>query len=217
MDDDQRCPGCWHSLARSPHGPEGCENDGCACSLTTPEVQHLLLMRAVSYIAWEAGAGGVTERGGRVEPLRSAQQSSASVTLRRVSQREFAENREVRLRDVLNLIIGIGIAVAPWFNGEDAVTHGAIRLRIVAACICALSLWIIMHQRDFRAEVVNAVLGLVLVTSPLWRGGIDPYRLEMAAAGMVVAVFSASCAVRIFGEPRDDVSPVDAPPEYYPR
>jgi hypothetical protein len=104
---------------------------------------------------------------------------------------------EVRLRDVINMIIGVIIAVAPWFNGDDAFSHGAIRLRFVAACICGLSLWIIGHQRDVKAELMNAILGIALITAPLWRGGIDPYRVDMAAAGAIVAAFSASCAIRI--------------------
>src|ERR1019366_6660498 len=112
------------------------------------------------------------------------------------------DSRAVRLRDVMTMIIGVVITVAPWFNGDDAYTHGAIRLRFVALCICALSVWIIIHQRDVRAEWANTVLGLALVTAPLWRGGIDPYRLQMALAGAIVAAFSASCAVRIIREER---------------
>jgi hypothetical protein len=104
---------------------------------------------------------------------------------------------EVRLRDVINMIIGVIITIAPWFNGDDAYSHGAIRLRAVAACVCIVSLWIIMHQRDVRAQFVNAALGVALVTAPLWRGGIDPYRIDMAAAGLVVAAFSLSRAIQI--------------------
>ena len=100
------------------------------------------------------------------------------------------------------MIVGIVIAVAPWFNGDDAYTHGAIRLRFVAAIVCALSLWIIVHQRDLKAEVANTLLGLALVTCPLWRGGIDPYRLDMAIAGAIVAAFSASSAWQLVREKR---------------
>ncbi len=118
------------------------------------------------------------------------------------------DDAEVRLRDVINMIVGIVIAVAPWFNGDDAYTHGAIRLRFVAACVCALSLWIIVHQHDLRAELANAALGIALVTAPFWRGGIDPYRFDMAVAGGIVAVFSVSSAIQIVREkhtakPRD--------------
>lgn len=110
---------------------------------------------------------------------------------------DMGSSPEVRLRDVINLIIGVIIAIAPWFNGDDTYTHGAIRLRFVAACVCAVSLWIMMHQRDLRAQIVNAALGIALVTAPLWRGGIDRYRVDMAAAGFVVAVFSISRAIQI--------------------
>lgn len=116
------------------------------------------------------------------------------------------EGAEVRLRDVINMVIGIFIAVAPWFNGDDAYSHGAIRLRFVAACVCALSLWIIVHQRDLRAEIMNTVLGLALVTAPLWRGGIDEYRFDMAVAGAIVAVFSATSAFQIVRERRAGAS-----------
>ena len=112
------------------------------------------------------------------------------------------EASEVRLRDVLNMIIGIIIAIAPWFNGDDTFSHGAVRLRFVAACVCAVSLWIIVHQRDVKAEIVNAALGIALITAPLWRGGIDPYRMNMAAAGAIVAFFSISCAIQIFRKRR---------------
>jgi hypothetical protein len=118
------------------------------------------------------------------------------------AQASAADAPEVRLRDVINMIIGVMIAVAPWFNGDDAYSHGAIRLRFVAACICGLSLWIIVHQRDVKAEFMNTALGIALVTAPLWRGGIDPYRVDMAGAGAIVAVFSASCAIRILRERR---------------
>jgi hypothetical protein len=112
----------------------------------------------------------------------------------------MADGPEIRLRDMITMIIGVVIAVAPWFNGDDAYSHGAIRLRFVAACICGLSLWIIAHQRDVKAEFANALLGIALITAPLWRGGIDPYRVDMAVAGAIVAVFSASCAIRIIRE-----------------
>jgi hypothetical protein len=120
---------------------------------------------------------------------------------------ESIDAAEVRLRDVINMVVGVIIAVAPWFNGDDTFSHGAIRLRFVAACVCALSLWIIAHQRDVKAELVNAALGIVLMTSPLWRGGIDPYRVGMASAGLLVAAFSASSALRIV---RDRRAPHDA-------
>jgi|ERR1700677_406634 hypothetical protein len=109
----------------------------------------------------------------------------------------MADGPEVRLRDMINMIIGVVIAVAPWFNGDDAFSHGAIRLRFVAGCIFGLSLWIIAHQRDVKAEFANAALGIALITAPLWRGSIDPYRLDIAVAGAIVAVFSASCAIHI--------------------
>jgi hypothetical protein len=113
------------------------------------------------------------------------------------SQADEENGPEVRLRDVINMIIGVIITVAPWFNGDDTYTHGAIRLRAVAACICIVSLWIIMHQRDVRAQFVNTALGVALVTAPLRRGGIDPYRINMAAAGLLVAAFSLSRAIQI--------------------
>ena len=43
----------------------------------------------------------------------------------------------------------------------------------------------------------------VSALAPLWRGGIDPYRVDMAAAGAIVAAFSVSCAIRIVRERRD--------------
>jgi len=36
----------------------------------------------------------------------------------------------------------------------------------------------------------------------IWRGGIDPYRVNMAIAGAIVAAFSASCVIRILRERR---------------
>lgn len=59
-----------------------------------------------------------------------------------------------------------------------------------------------MHQRDVKAELMNAALGIALITSPLWRGGIDAHRVDMGVAGAIVAAFSASCAIRIIRERR---------------
>ncbi len=50
--------------------------------------------------------------------------------------------------------------------------------------------------------MLNTALGIALITAPLWRGGIDPYRVDMAFAGVIVAAFSASCAIRIVRERR---------------
>jgi hypothetical protein len=128
--------------------------------------------------------------------------SSAAANPPPASRTEAPDVPEVRLRDVINMVIGIMITVMPWFNGDDGFSHGAIRLRFVAACICGLSLWIILHQQDVKAEVMNTALGIALITSPLWRGGIDPYRVNMAIAGAIVAAFSASCVIRILRERR---------------
>jgi hypothetical protein len=125
-------------------------------------------------------------------------QPPAAPSVESPSRQVDAENApEVRLRDVINLMIGVVIAITPWFNGDDTYTHGAIRLRAVAACVCIVSLWIIMHQRDVKAQFVNTALGVALITAPLWRGGIDPYRVDMAAAGVLVAAFSLSRAIQI--------------------
>lgn len=105
---------------------------------------------------------------------------------------------------MINLIIGVIITIAPWFNGDDAFSHGAIRLRFVASCVCIVSLWIIMHQRDIKAQLVNAALGVALITAPLWRGGIDPYRIDMAAAGLIVSVFSVSRVMQMYRSKRVD-------------
>jgi hypothetical protein len=104
---------------------------------------------------------------------------------------------EVRVRDVVTLVIGVGILVAPWFNGDDAATGGSIRLRIIAAAICAISLWLLGHQRDRFAEWLNAALGAAMVTAPFWRGGVDGGRIDFAIAGAIVFAFSASRAVQI--------------------
>jgi len=104
---------------------------------------------------------------------------------------------EVRVRDVINLVIGVAIVVAPWFNGDDAATGGSIRLRIIAAAICAVSLWLLGHQRDRLAEWLNAALGAAMATAPFWRGGIDAGRIEFAIAGAIVFAFSASRALQI--------------------
>lgn len=110
----------------------------------------------------------------------------------------------VRLRDMLNLVIGVVIIVGPWFNGDAAATNGAIRLRLVAAAICAVSLWIVVHQHSGIAEWLNAALGAALISAPCWRGGIDPERVAFAIAGAMVSVFAASCALQISRESRFD-------------
>ena len=104
---------------------------------------------------------------------------------------------DVRLRDTLSLMIAVGLFIAPWFNGDDLTTHGAIRLRIIAIAIGALSLWIMVHQQNAVAEWVNAALGAALITAPCWHGGIDATRVDSAVAAAVVMVFSVSCALQI--------------------
>jgi hypothetical protein len=106
----------------------------------------------------------------------------------------------VRLRDMINMVIGVAITLAPWFNGDDAATHGAIRVRIIAATICAVSLWILTHQRHISAELLNLAFGITLVTSPFWRGPVDALRIDFAIAGAIVGVLSASCAVQLVRE-----------------
>jgi hypothetical protein len=108
----------------------------------------------------------------------------------------------VRLRDMIALVLGVAVVIAPWFNGDDVTTHGAIRLRVVAFAVCAVSLWIIVHQRDIVAEVVNAALGLALITAPCWRGGLVAQSIDNAVAGAIVFVFSATCVVAIARERR---------------
>jgi hypothetical protein len=110
----------------------------------------------------------------------------------------------VRLRDMMNLVIGVIIIIGPWFNGDAAATNGAIRLRLVAAAICAVSLWIVVHQHSSVAEWFNAALGAAMISAPCWRGGIDPERVTFALAGAIVAAFAASCALQISRESRFD-------------
>lgn len=108
-----------------------------------------------------------------------------------------ASSPQVRLRDAIDLILGVAIVVGPWFNGDAVSTHGAIRLRIVALAICVVSLWIMFHQHQVGAEVLNAGLGIALISAPCWRGGIDAQRIDFAFAGAVVLAFSASCVVQL--------------------
>jgi hypothetical protein len=109
---------------------------------------------------------------------------------------------QARLRDTISLVAGTAILVAPWFNGDDAATHGAIRLRIVAAAVCAVSLWLIMHRSDIRAEWTNLGLGVVLMTAPFWRGTFNAGRLDVAFAGAIVSAFAISCIVELRRESR---------------
>lgn len=116
------------------------------------------------------------------------------------SANDYWASSETRLRDTLNLTIAVGVFIAPWYNGDDLTTHGAIRLRLVAVAIGALSLWIMLHQRNVIAEWVNAALGAALITTPCWRGGIDATRVDSAIAGVVIFAFSVSCALQIVRE-----------------
>ncbi len=107
---------------------------------------------------------------------------------------------QARLRDTLNLIIAVGVFIAPWYNGDDLSTHGSIRLRILAIAIGAVSLWVMVHQRHVAAECLNAALGAALITTPYWHGGVDATRLDSAIAGVVILGFSISCAIQISRE-----------------
>jgi uncharacterized membrane protein YfcA len=111
---------------------------------------------------------------------------------------------EVRLRDMISLVAAIFIVAAPWFNGDDALTHHAVRMRLVALAICAVSFWILFHQRQALAEWINAALACALITAPCWRGGVDAQRVDAATAAILVAAFSISCAVEILREKRRD-------------
>jgi hypothetical protein len=104
---------------------------------------------------------------------------------------------DVRLRDVIALILGVVITVAPWFNGDDLATHGALRLRFIAIAISVVSLWIIAHQRQALAEWLNALLGILLVSTLIWRHGADAQRLDSVVAGLIVTAFSISAALQI--------------------
>jgi hypothetical protein len=109
---------------------------------------------------------------------------------------------EVRLRDFINLIVGVIIVLTPFFNGDAIVNNGAPRLRFIAIAIVALSLWILFHQRQAVAEWLNALLGIALVTAPIWRHGVDIQRIESLVAGAIVCVFSVSCALQVMREAR---------------
>ena len=122
--------------------------------------------------------------------------SSSIVATSDCQATDDADSHQVRLRDMITLIIGIGIIVAPWFNGDDLSTHGAIRLRIIAIAICALSLWLLDHQRHVLAEWANAALGVVLAVAPFWRGIIDAQSVGSTVAGVVIIACSASCALQ---------------------
>jgi hypothetical protein len=104
---------------------------------------------------------------------------------------------DVRLRDVIALVIGVAITVSPWFNGDDLATHGALRLRFIAIAISVVSLWIIAHQRQALAEWLNAMLGILLVSTLIWRHGGEAQRLDSVIAGLIVTVFSISAALQI--------------------
>ena len=104
---------------------------------------------------------------------------------------------DVRLRDVIALILGVAITVAPWFNGDDVATHGALRLRFIAIAISVVSLWIIAHQRQALAEWLNALLGIMLVSTLIWRHGADAQRLDSVVAGLILTAFSISAAIQI--------------------
>jgi uncharacterized membrane protein YfcA len=111
---------------------------------------------------------------------------------------------EVRLRDMISFVAAICIVAAPWFNGDDALTHHAVRMRLVAIAISAVSLWILFHQRQAVAEWINAALACALITAPCWRGGLDAQRVDAATAAILVAAFSVSCALEIAREERRD-------------
>jgi hypothetical protein len=107
------------------------------------------------------------------------------------------EPTQVRLRDFMNLVVGVIIVLTPFFNGDSVSTHGAVRLRFIACAIVVLSLWILMHQRSELAEWINAGLGAALISAPIWRHGVDAQRIETEIAGAIVVLFSLSCAIEL--------------------
>jgi hypothetical protein len=115
---------------------------------------------------------------------------------------ESMQPYQARLRDTLSLMVGTAIVLAPWFNGDDAATHGAVRLRLVAAAVCFVSLWLMVHRSDIRAESANLALGAALMTAPFWHGTFNPARLDIALAGGMVFVFAISCIVELRREQR---------------
>lgn len=116
-------------------------------------------------------------------------------------------NEHVRLRDVINLMLGLAIIIAPWFTGDDASTHGAIRIRLIAVGVCAVSLWVMSHQRDQVGEWWNAVLGAALGTAAFWHAGVGLQRLECGIAGAIIIAFSVSSALQIARENRSGRKP----------
>jgi hypothetical protein len=109
----------------------------------------------------------------------------------------YTQPDQARLRDTISLMIGTGILIAPWFNGDDAATHGAVRLRCIAAAICFVSLWLMTHRSDRRAEWANVALGAVLLTAPFWHGTLNAARIDVALAGGIISAFALSCIVEL--------------------
>jgi hypothetical protein len=110
---------------------------------------------------------------------------------------ESTHEYQARLRDTICMMLGTAIVIAPWFNGDDSATHGAIRLRLVAAALSTVSLWLMMHRSDIRAEWANLALGSALMTAPFWHGTFNLARLDVALAGGIVFAFAMSCIVEL--------------------
>ena len=106
----------------------------------------------------------------------------------------------VRLRDMIDMMIGVTIFIAPWFNGDAFATDGSVRLRFIAMAVSGLSFWLLFHQRQAVAEWINAVLGALLVAAPLWRGGVSAQHVDSMIGGAVICVFSISCAIQLHRE-----------------
>ncbi|MGD0051756.1 MAG: SPW repeat protein [Vulcanimicrobiaceae bacterium] len=109
------------------------------------------------------------------------------------------EPDEIRVQDVLKLVVGVAVIILPWYDGDAVSLTSTWNAWIVGALILAAALWSMSRQRSVRAELTGAALGLWLLCAPLWANGIPSHHaasIGFGAAVLVLSLWGAALARR---------------------
>lgn len=105
----------------------------------------------------------------------------------------IASRNEETAVDIVNIIVGIGLALTPWLAGFSSETHAATNAWVVGVVIALVAIGALVSFREWE-EWVNLLLGLWAIISP-WVVGFSSNSAATYShliAGIIVAVLAAT-------------------------
>lgn len=103
---------------------------------------------------------------------------------------KYFENRSAF--DVINIIVGLGLALSPWYLGYTAETYAAWNAWIVGAAVAIIASIALVAFFDL-AKWTNLGLGLWAIVAPwlLSFAHLDAATIAHVVAGLVIAFVAA--------------------------